>query len=192
MTLAWWGGERATTVSIATRNGNICLLFLSLFITCLERKPWSYSWIWVNSWQRKWSNPFCTCKAGLTNQMQDRTPVSSAELVSPVPCGTGSRTRNWVWVWGWRNILPAIIVSRTPAQNSFALCLTSHFPPLLNRITRALHADEGQRHPPEARTQKMAEEKKTEERYWRKKLGIWHKNLGPVRKREDKRDRIWL
>ena len=42
--------RRTNTVHISTRNRFFCLL--RLLMICLERRIWSYSKIWVESWQK--------------------------------------------------------------------------------------------------------------------------------------------
>ena len=108
-------------------------------------------WIWVNSWQRKWMNPFCTCVAGLTFGSQLRLRVHTQkwyeEIYSPVPCGTGIRNGSLNCASGWRNKPCAIIILRANPQTIFLHpCDTPPPPPLptpfqpdMAALTSAVH-----------------------------------------------------
>ena len=76
------------------------------------RRPKLYLPLWVDSWPRKWMNPFCTSQAGLTYgfklRLQGRTPGYSMELKPQVPCGPGNQSghRAWYWVWHSKYFAP--------------------------------------------------------------------------------------
>ena len=134
------GGEkkiRTSMVIIDTSNGHIFLLFFFLLVDFLERMPWSYSKIWVNSWQWKWKNPFFACMAGLTVGSQphsrDLTNIWYGDIVYLVSYRKGIPTGNQGQVWYWRNKSHAITFSRTLAHNYFFSRPTSHFPLFLDR-----------------------------------------------------------
>ena len=108
----------------------------------LERKPWYYSWNWVNSWQEKWKNPFCTCMAGLMVvsklRLQDITHVWYVDIVYPVLYRTGTQDGNRVQVWDLRNTSRVRILSHTPTK--ILLFPSRHhisFPFLIAQRTRA-------------------------------------------------------
>ena len=70
-----------------------------------EGCPGLYSWIWVDSWQQKWMNPFPMCEAGLMvgSQLRYWGRIWSwfTELNSPSPCGTGIQTGTPHQASGW-------------------------------------------------------------------------------------------
>ena len=67
MLLAWWDKEKEEKPSNNFHKQRKTFSpFLSLLMECLEMCPYSYSLIWVDSWQKKWSNSFWTFKAGST------------------------------------------------------------------------------------------------------------------------------
>ena len=79
--------------------------FLSIFSICLrhsqDRSPSRTHEFESTHSKNKWRKSFCTCVDRLTvgSQLryQDRIPIWSKELISQVPCGTGSCTRGRVW-----------------------------------------------------------------------------------------------
>ena len=168
-------------------------------IACLERWTWSYLQM-----AGKWKNPFCTRTSRLMVVLQSRlryyTHIWSMDLVYSVPFVTGIQTVNRVRFWDWCNKSQAIIVSRKPIHNSSFSWPTSHLPLFIDRAICKLHADNGQRHPPEARTWVMTGGEvnrkdinyRIEERYWHKKMGIQRKIQENVRKYDNKKDQISL
>ena len=105
-----------------------CLLYL--FMECLERRPWSYLQIWVDSWQQKWTNLFLTCETGLMagsqSRLQINTTIWSSDFTSPLPCGTRIQTGTRDQASTWHNILHIRIISHAHPKTIIHL---QHDPP---------------------------------------------------------------
>ena len=83
------------------------LNFSSQLVGWSVKRSKSYSPLWVELWPKKWKNPLCTLKSGLTVVLQSRlrgcNPGFSTDLGSQVPCRTRIQTGGRVHYWSWWN-----------------------------------------------------------------------------------------
>ena len=115
----------------------LCLLFL--LIVCQGGRNSSYYQIWVNSWQRKWMNPFLTCEAGLKVGLHLRSRGNnhewSTDINSPVPYSTRSLTGTWHQASVWNNKSCARNISQAHPWPIFHHpCDSSVLPPLIRAL----------------------------------------------------------
>ena len=89
----------------------------------MESRPWLYLRIWVDSWQKKWRNPFHKCASELTagsqSWLQDCTSAWSTEFVFLVPFSTSNHTGTQDQTSYWRNKSHARIILRAYPRTSW-------------------------------------------------------------------------